>query len=131
MLKKNEQGFTMVELLVAMGILLVLVAVAVPVYANQRTKANETAVKAEVEQAAVQWQRDYYASINVWDSLFLEELNVEGAQATLTGYVYEVGEDEYEACLEGVSKRDENVVYSFAMTAQKGAKTTCANNPHM
>lgn len=127
MWKKNEQGFTMVELLVAMGILLVLVAVAVPVYANQRTKANETAVKVEVEQAAVQWQRDYYASMNVWDSLFLEELNVEGASSTLTGYVNAAGE----ACLEGVSKRDANVVYSFAMTAQKGAKTTCANNPHM
>lgn len=126
-MRQNESGFTMVELLVGLAIISVLTAIAVPIYLSQRAKAAESAVKTEVEQAAVQWQRDYYANMKVWNVAFLNELNVPGASTVLTGVV---GSNK-RACVEGVSKRDAKKVYSFALAAGKGAKTSCGSNPHM
>lgn len=43
-----DSGFTLVELLVVMIIIGVLAAIAVPVFINQRAKAHDAAVKADV-----------------------------------------------------------------------------------
>ncbi|MDU2383660.1 MAG: prepilin-type N-terminal cleavage/methylation domain-containing protein [Finegoldia magna] len=48
MLKKKKKGFTLLELLVVLAILAILIAIAIPVYKNQKEKAAITAHNANV-----------------------------------------------------------------------------------
>ena len=48
----REQGFTLVELLVVIVILLALAAIAIPVFLNQKANADEAATKATVTAIA-------------------------------------------------------------------------------
>lgn len=47
-LKKKKKGFTLLELLVVLAILAILIAIAIPVYKNQKEKAARTAHNANV-----------------------------------------------------------------------------------
>lgn len=49
---KNESGFTMTEILVVVGILAVLVAIAIPSYLAQRKATYETSLKADLSAVA-------------------------------------------------------------------------------
>lgn len=50
--ERSDQGFTLIELLVVMIVIGILAAIAIPVFLQQRQRAYETAVKADLRNAA-------------------------------------------------------------------------------
>lgn len=61
-LKKKKKGFTLLELLVVLAILAILIAIAIPVYKNQKEKAAITAHNANVrvlETAVESYKQDH------------------------------------------------------------------------
>ena len=61
----HQAGFTLMELLIVMSVILILMAVAIPNYMNMRSQANETAALEELRtiySAQIQYQTDYPAN---------------------------------------------------------------------
>ncbi len=63
--RRHQAGFTLMELLIVMSVILILMAVAIPNYMNMRSQANETAAEEElrtINSAEIQYQTNYPAN---------------------------------------------------------------------
>ncbi len=61
----RQAGFTLMELLIVMSVILILMAVAIPNYMNMRSQANETAAMEELRtlnSAEIQYQTNFPAN---------------------------------------------------------------------
>jgi len=60
--RQFQGGFTLMELLIVMSVILILMAVAIPNYMNMRSQANETAAMEElrtINSAEIQYQTNF------------------------------------------------------------------------
>ena len=62
---KGEKGFTLIELLVVVAIIGILVAIAIPQFANYKKQANDSAAESDVRNLAVSME-SYYATNNTY-----------------------------------------------------------------
>jgi type IV pilus assembly protein PilA len=63
--KRWQQGYTLMELLIVMSVILILMAIAIPNYMNMRSQANETSALQSlraISSAEIQYETDYPAN---------------------------------------------------------------------
>ena len=65
MIKKNEKGFTLIELMIVIAIIGILAAIAIPQFSAYRTRANNSAAKADLRNAATA-QEAYFVDNSIY-----------------------------------------------------------------
>ncbi len=68
-MSRSNRGFTLVELVVVIGILAILIGIAVPVYSTYRIRANRTEGKAALLEAAQSAER-FFVRNNTFEGAF-------------------------------------------------------------
>ena len=75
--KKNEEGFTLIELMIVIAIIGILAAIAIPQFSAYRTRSFNSAAAADIRNAAT-----------AQEAYFVDEQSYCNAVATLTGATY-------------------------------------------
>jgi len=77
LIKKNEEGFTLIELMIVIAIIGILAAIAIPQFSAYRTRSFNAAAAADIRNAAT-----------AQEAYFVDNQAYSPASATLEGAVY-------------------------------------------
>lgn len=70
----EESGFTLIEILVVILIIGILAAIAIPVFLNQRKKANESAIRSDLRNVAIAIETHFAKNPTDADVDFLNDI---------------------------------------------------------
>lgn len=87
-MKKIQQGFTLIELMIVVAIIGILAAIAIPKFANTKEKAYLASMKSDLRNMATT-QEAYFADFQVYVSGTAS--NVGGTTASVNGFVPSAG----------------------------------------
>jgi len=79
--RDKEAGFTLIELLVVIIIIGILAAIAIPIFLNQRSKAQDTASKSALRNFAT-FEESYLAGYGVYGDI--SNLTADGASTVVS-----------------------------------------------
>ena len=77
MARKNEKGFTLIELMIVIAIIGILAAIAIPQFSLYRTRSYNSAAQSDLRNAAT-----------AQEAYFVDESTYCNAEGTLTGATY-------------------------------------------
>jgi prepilin-type N-terminal cleavage/methylation domain-containing protein len=117
-MEQKDQGFTLIELLVVIIIIGILAAIAIPLFLNQRVKAQDAATKADVSAVGKEiatWWVDATAAPDFEQTA--EVYNLDGAKIgnRSNGVSIEVtGSDATDWVVTGTNAMDGTKVYTYS-----------------
>ncbi|MGY1425673.1 pilin [Lysobacter sp. A289] len=129
-MKNNQQGFTLIELMIVVAIIAILAAIALPAYQDYVAKSQVTAGLAEISPGKVQVETRLAddATAAVTTDVALLGLNTPTDRCAITADVAATGESEIECTLSGNAQIDgETITLSRAADANgTTGEWTCA-----
>jgi len=90
--KKNKKGFTLMEMLIVVAIIAILVAIAIPVFNTQLTKAKEQVDAANLRSATSMAVVDYLSNAYAGNKTYVANA---GKESTMTVAVAEADSGTY------------------------------------
>jgi prepilin-type N-terminal cleavage/methylation domain-containing protein len=119
--EEREEGFTLIELLVVMIIIGILAAIAIPVFLSQRSKAQDSAAKADVSTIGKELA-SYYV-----DGTALPAIAIAGGRYTLTpagGTAQDIGATSANSTVDSSTNIVDSDHWCVAVTNAKGSVKT-------
>jgi prepilin-type N-terminal cleavage/methylation domain-containing protein len=108
---ENDEGFTLIELLVVVVIIAVLAAIAIPVFLNQRSKADDATAKGDLRNLA-NFEEIYlndYGAYSTITNVRLDEPNIFPSKNITLSVVHYDGQIGY--CLSALNSSNSHTWY--------------------